>query len=183
MVVRDKTGLRINCAQLLKSPTGTARRLDLVDDISDIDDELRIESPIAGPLTLIHTADGILVTATLETTAQLECRRCLELFAAPIEVGIEEEFHPTVDIHTGAKLPVTDTEEDATTIDEHHVLDLTEVVRQAIFLAIPMSALCRSDCAGLCSICGQNLNEGQCQCEVEAVDPRLAALKELLQPH
>jgi uncharacterized protein len=183
MVVRDKTGLRINCAQLLKSPTGSARRLDLVDDISGIDDELRIESPITGPLTLIHTADGILVNAALETTAQLECRRCLEPFAAPIEVDIEEEFHPSVDIHTGAKLPVTDTEEDATTIDEHHVLDLTEVVRQAIFLAIPMSALCRSNCAGLCSICGQNLNEGQCHCEVEAVDPRLEALKQLLQPH
>jgi uncharacterized protein len=183
MVVRDKTGLRINCAQLLKSPTGSARRLDLVDDISGIDDELEIESPVAGPVTLIHTADGILVTTALETTARLECRRCLESFSAPIKMDIEEEFHPSVDIHTGAKLPVVDTEEDATTIDEHHVLDLTEVVRQAIFLALPMSALCRSDCGGLCSTCGQNLNEGQCHCEVEAVDPRLEALKQLLQPH
>jgi uncharacterized protein len=60
------------------------------------------------------------------------------------------------------------------------VLDLTEVVRQAIFLAIPMSPVCRADCAGLCPQCGQNLNEGQCHCVSEVVDPRLEVLKQLL---
>jgi uncharacterized protein len=180
MTVRTKTTMRINCAQLLKGPTGSARRLDLFEDISGIDDDLVILSPVTGPITLIRTADGILVTGSLVTDVELECRRCLEPFAAPVEMEIEEEFHPSVDIQTGAKIPVADTEEDATTIDEHHVLDLTEVVRQAIFLAIPMSPLCRADCAGLCPLCGQNLNEGQCQCVSEVVDPRLEVLKQLL---
>jgi uncharacterized protein len=43
-----------------------------------------------------------------------------------------------------------------------------------------MSALCRHDCAGLCPLCGQNLNESQCQCATDAVDPRLEVLKQLL---
>jgi uncharacterized protein len=180
MTVRTKTTMRINCAQLLKGPTGAARRLDLLEDISGIDDDLVILSPVTGPITLIRTADGILVTGSLVTDVELECRRCLEPFAAPVEMEIEEEFHPSVDIQTGAKIPVADTEEDATTIDEHHVLDLTEVVRQAIFLAIPMSPVCRADCAGLCPQCGQNLNEGQCDCVSEVVDPRLEVLKQLL---
>jgi uncharacterized protein len=183
MEVRNKTTMRINCAQLLKGHTGVARRLDLSEDITGIDEDLRIESPITGPLTLIRTADGILLTASLGTDVELECRRCLESFSAHVEFDLQEEFHPSVDIQTGAKIPVADTEEDATIIDEHHVLDMTEVVRQGIILAIPMSPLCREDCAGLCSVCGQNLNEGQCQCVTDTVDPRLKVLKELLQPH
>jgi uncharacterized protein len=77
-------------------------------------------------------------------------------------------------------LPVSDTEEDATTIDEHHVLDLTEVVRQALFLAMPMNPICKDDCAGLCPQCGSNLNQEQCQCERDTVDPRLEVLRQLL---
>jgi len=183
MEARHQTTMRINCAQLLKGQTGAARRLDLLEDITGIDDDLKIESPIRGPVTLIRTADGILVTASLKTDLELECRRCLESFSTTVELDLQEEFHPSVDISTGAKIPVADTEEDATVIDEHHVLDMTEVVRQAICLAVPMSALCREDCGGLCSMCGQNLNEGQCQCVAETVDPRLEVLKELLQPH
>jgi uncharacterized protein len=180
MGITDYSGLRINVAQLLKGPTGGARRLELYDDIAGIDEELFVQSPLTGAVALIRTADGVLVTASLETIVQLECCRCLEAFSIPIRLEIEEEFHPTVDIHTGAVLPVSDTEEDATTIDEHHVLDLTEVVRQALFLAMPINPLCKKDCAGLCPQCGNNLNQEQCQCEPDAVDPRLEVLRQLL---
>jgi uncharacterized protein len=141
---------------------------------------LLVQSLLTGAVSLIRTADGILVTASLETTVQLECCRCLEPFSIPIRLEIEEEFHPTIDIRTGAVLPVADSEEDATTIDEQHVLDLTEVVRQALFLALPMNPLCKLNCAGLCPLCGINLNQEQCQCEPDAVDPRLEALRQLL---
>jgi uncharacterized protein len=173
-------GLRINVAQLLKGPTGAVRRMNLCQDITGIDDELIVQSPLAGSLTLIRTADGVLVTASLDTTVELECCRCVAPFAAPVRLEIEEEFHPSVDIRTGAKLPVLDTEEDATIIDEQHFLDLTEVVRQAIFLAQPMHPLCQGDCAGLCSLCGQDLNTERCQCVTESVDPRLEVLRQLL---
>jgi uncharacterized protein len=172
--------LTINVAQLLKGRTGAVRRLDLAADISGIDDELAIRSPLTGPVTLVRTADGILVAAFLETELEVECGRCLDPFLVRVRLEIQEEFHPSVDIHTGAQLPVVDTVEDATTIDERHDLDLTEVVRQAIFLAMPMNGLCRADCAGLCPLCGQNLNEGQCQCETDEVDPRLEVLRQLL---
>ncbi|HUS69359.1 MAG TPA: DUF177 domain-containing protein [Anaerolineae bacterium] len=180
MGVTDYSGLRINVAQLLQSSTGAARRLELSDDIAGIDAELSVQSPLTGTVSLIRTADGILVTASLATTVQLECCRCLEPFSIPIRLEIEEEFHPTVDIQTGAVLPVSDTEEDATTIDEHHVLDLTEVVRQALFLAMPMNPLCKGDCAGLCPLCGNDLNQEQCRCVPDAVDPRLEVLRQLL---
>lgn len=174
------TIMRINVAQLLKESTGAARQHHLSEDIREIDDELCIQAPLTGSLQLIRTTNGILVTGTLRTVLELECCRCLAAFSAPVELEIEEEFRPSVDIETGAELPVTEPEEEGTIIDEHHILDLTEIVRQSIFLVLPMHPLCKEDCAGLCSQCGQNLNEGECDCVTEAIDPRLEALKELL---
>jgi uncharacterized protein len=174
------TGLRINVAQLLKGPTGAARRFRLYDEIEDIDEDLKVAAPLEGTLTLIRTADGILATASLETTVELECCRCLEPFTTKVALEIEEEFEPSVDIHTGAKLPVLATEADATTVDEHHILDLTEIVRQSIFLALPLNPVCARDCAGLCPVCGQNLNEEVCGCVTETTDPRLEVLRQLL---
>jgi uncharacterized protein len=172
--------MRINVAQLLKGPTGAVRRLHRSEDVAGIDSDLDVETPLSGPVTLIRTADGVLVSASLETALELECCRCLVRFRSPIRLQIEEEFRPSVDINTGAKLPTQEAEEDGTAIDEQHVLDLTEVVRQTIFLALPMNPSCATDCAGLCPLCGQNLNEGQCQCADDAVDPRLEILRQLL---
>jgi len=174
------TGLRINVAQLLKAPTGAARRFHLSEEIEDIDKDLRVVAPLEGTLALIRTADGVLVSASLETVVELECSRCLEPFTMKVELEIEEEFEPSVDVHTGAKLPVLATEVDATTVDEHHVLDLTEVARQSIFLALPLNPVCTRDCAGLCPVCGQNLNQRVCQCVTETTDPRLEVLRQLL---
>ena len=180
MGLNQNSDLRINVAQLLKGPTGAVRRSHLSEDVRGIDEDLDIQAPLTGPATLIRTADGVLVTASLETIVELECRRCLVRFPTTVQLEIEEEFRPSVDISTGAKLPVLETEDDATTIDEQHILDLTEVVRQAIFLTLPMNPLCTKECAGLCSVCGQNLNEGHCHCAIDTVDPRLEVLKQLL---
>ncbi len=98
----------------------------------------------------------------------------------PVEFSLEEEFYPSVDIVTGASLPVLPDREQATQIDEHHVLDLTEVTRQNILLAIPPSPVCRTKCAGLCPHCGKNWNEGPCDCKEENIDPRMQVLKQLL---
>jgi uncharacterized protein len=65
-------------------------------------------------------------------------------------------------------------------IDEHHILDLSEVIRQGLWLAIPMEILCRPDCAGLCPRCGGNRNLGECNCDQAAIDPRWGALQALL---
>ena len=77
-------------------------------------------------------------------------------------------------------MPLTADDEAATRIDAHHEIDLTEVVRQNILLAIPPSPICRSKCAGLCPTCGKNWNEGLCDCRRDEIDPRLEKLKQLL---
>jgi uncharacterized protein len=173
--------MRYNVAQLLKGPTGGRRRYYLSEDIKDMDPDLDPVQPIEGWITLLRTSQGILASGQLQTVLQMECRRCLEPCEVEVELELEEEFRPTVLI---GDAPVDEVPEedwdDALTIDEHHILDLREVIRQGLWLAAPMEALCRAECAGLCPQCGGNRNLGECTCEAPAIDPRWAALQSLL---
>jgi len=57
---------------------------------------------------------------------------------------------------------------------------IDDLVRDTLLVAEPLRELCKSDCKGLCPVCGQNLNEGICECDAFVPDPRLAALESLL---
>jgi uncharacterized protein len=102
----------------------------------------------------------------------------LKPFTQKIPLKIQEEFFPTIDIITGAKLPKPE-DPGSFTLDEHHILDLTEAIRQYIITAMPMKPLCKEDCAGLCATCGKDLNKVKCSCTQEEIDPRWAELLKL----
>lgn len=172
--------MRYNISQLLKGHIGETRHAQLQSEITDIDPAIKPLSDLNGTVDLIRTNDGILVRANLHTTVELTCSRDLVEFAYPAHFAIEEEFYPTIDIITGARLPQPEDADQAVQIDIHHILDLTEIVRQALMLALPMVPVCRNNCKGLCPNCGKNWNDGDCDCKTEELDPRLAALRDLL---
>jgi len=174
--------MRFNVAQLLKGPTGAERRYRLSEDIRHLDPDLHPVGPLEGTVTLMRTSQGILVSGELRTMLRLECDRCLEPCDVEVELELTEEFRPTIMINDVPIDPTPEDERDeALTIDEHHELDLTEVIRQALWLAVPMEALCRVDCAGLCPQCGGNRNLGECQCVGLVIDPRWAVLETFLE--
>jgi len=168
--------MRFNVAQLLKRATGSSRRYQMREGIEGIDPGLIIREPLVGQMEMVRTADGILVRGELTTAVELQCDRCLEPLIQKVEFKIEEEFRPAIDMSTEAQLPY---DEEETRIDEHHILDLIELIRQGIFLALPMHPVCQLDCLGFCDRCGQKLNEGPCDCKESVVDPRLEILKKL----
>jgi uncharacterized protein len=172
--------MRYNVAQLLKASSGQMRQYTLYEDIRHLDPDIIPLTRLNGDVQFIRSANGILVFGTLHLSLELTCVRCLTPFALPLEFTLEEEFRPTIDIYTGAALPLPPDDEVATQIDIHHEIDLAEVIRQNLLLAIPLRPLCRSRCAGLCPVCGQNWNEGACNCRTVTVDPRLEKLKALL---
>jgi len=152
--------MRFHVAELLKEGIGATRSYEVNEaDVVVADDGSR--GAVEGALSLLRTRSGILARATLRLRQPEMCSRCLKPLEVPLELRIEEEYQPVVDVLTGVarKRP-----EDPGTflIDEHHVLDLTEAVRQYRVLAAPMQPLCQPDCAGLCPVCGQNLNERPC---------------------
>ncbi len=173
--------LEFNVAQLLKEPTGASREYEIEESVEDLDEDVKPAGPLRGKLIFLHAGRyRILVTGKLEVPLYLTCSRCLETYVELVKLDIEEEFKATVDVETGALLPVEGEVDEANLIDASHTLDMKEVIRQNILVNIPLRPLCSPTCAGLCPYCGHNLNEGPCECKEEVIDPRWAALKKLL---
>lgn len=98
------------------------------------------------------------VTADVETI----CARCV----APVKAELVFEISEIVG-EDGVALSGT-------------VLDVGEIVAKTLFMNLPMKFLCREDCKGICSKCGVDLNNAECECDGEEIDERLSALKKLL---
>ena len=165
-----------NVAQLLKEPVGATRHFE-VDEPGDIVEDIRADH-ISGHVDLLRTGRGILAQAALAMDVDQVCSRCLDEIVTPLTLTFEEEFFPVTDVNTGGALEVPD-EPDALTIDEHHILDLTEATRQYALVALPLAPLCKEDCAGLCPECGVNRNRETCSCQ-PPLDERWAVLGSLL---
>lgn len=147
----------INVSQLLLFGPGAVREFDFAEAIPDLAGELHLHGPVTGHARLVRTSDGILVHSEHTAAVVLECARCLEDAQVEIEGEFDEEFLPTVDLRTGlpAEVPAVP---DLPLIDEHHEINLDEVLRQNILTNLPLRPLCAANCPGLCSTCGQRLD-------------------------
>jgi len=168
--------MRFNVASLLKSIYGSARTYEVNDEI-DLFRDGRV-CLMQGTVTLMHTNRGILARGELNTVIEVECARCLKETTNPLSLKIEEEYFPSIDIITGAPVPVPEDDPMVFRVSAQHEIDITEAVRQYAVMAVPMKPLCKPDCAGICPSCGKNLNEGACECPHEQADPRWAKLLE-----
>ena len=135
----------------------------------------------------------ILLTAdtTIEVTGA--CRRCLADVGAEVPVhfqlslvqartaasdereGEDESAHKDLE-GSAASFDLQAADEESF---EGKQIDLGKILREQVLLALPMDLLCREDCKGLCSSCGKDLNQGECGCVREVMDPRWAALKNI----
>jgi len=96
----------------------------------------------------------------------------------PFEGQIDVRYLPASELSTEDEREVAEGDLDTGYYRDDQI-DLNELLREQFYLALPMKPLCRDTCAGLCSLCGTNLNTGTCQCTSQWEDPRLAPLKEL----
>jgi uncharacterized protein len=167
-----------NVAGLLTDDPGATRDYDVAGVTIDLGEGLRLADPIEGHVRLSRTNRGLIVHAQLETSIEAECSRCLKDIEVPIQIGIDEEALPSIDIHTGAPLaPEPGGVDEPLRLTDHHELDLETAVREAIQLGEPIAALCREDCPGLCPVCGERLEDGDHDHPTDDVDPRLEALR------
>jgi len=156
--------LKLNVGFLLAEGVGYQRDIALDLPRVRLADDLTLDF-LKGTLRLSRNSRGILVQGDLESHVSSECARCLQEIFVPVTLDVEELFtYP----------PSSDS---AYSVDDTGILDLAPLLREEAFLAVPMTALCRPDCAGLCPECGKNLNEGTCDCERDTIDPRLAVLR------
>lgn len=136
--------------------------------------EIGGEHPFNSPVEIVALAENKAGMVTLNIHAEFSystvCSRCL----APIERRFEYRFS-----HKVIQTLEEDFNDDYIEAPDLTV-DLDELASSDILLELPTKFLCRGDCQGLCQKCGHNLNLGDCGCDKKEIDPRLEALKELL---
>ena len=168
--------MQYNVAQLLKEPTGATRRVT-VEAGPVYSGGLAVS--YLGDVEFLRTHQGLLVRGKVRANVATTCGRCLNEFAGPCSFDVEEEFFPEIDINTGRKLSHP-WDNEGTTIDPNHILDMAEVLRQYALAAQPIKPLCGANCQGLCQECGADLNREECACDEAVIDPRWGALAALL---
>ena len=117
------------------------------------------------PLSIaVMNAGGgkLLLKGHTELEVMIPCARCLELVAVRLELPFD-----------------TETEADNHDYIDGYNLNVDQLVHDEALLVWPERVLCREDCRGLCGVCGQNLNEGSCDCEPADLDPRMAKVLDI----
>ncbi|MDC0035813.1 DUF177 domain-containing protein [Chloroflexi bacterium] len=162
---------------LLKSSSGT-KRLENINGSFEAN-WTRGECGVDGSALLIKTDVGIWVSAHLLAAIKSECGSCLEEYKETVNLHIEEEYFPQVNLLTGDTNELEGIDENGFHIQENNVLDLSDAIVQYISLQSPISHKCIENCRGLCMGCGVNLNNGNCDC---GPDKRKTKLMTLLKP-
>ena len=169
--------MRYSVAQLLKEPVGSFRDHQVNEEVLL---DSGIKERVKGHLRLIRFNKGVWAKGELEASVDVLCSRCLNSFHQPIKTSIYEEFRPLVAEGEDRLLSEVGAEEGASAINEHHILDLMETVRQLLIVHRPLKPLCRANCGGICPTCGDDRNLSPCLCETRPANPQWAALVELL---
>ena len=120
---------------------------------------------------IYNNGQSLTLEARVTGKMTTECARCLK----PIEVEVDFNIHELLSrAEDGAH-----GDEDIILFDGHEI-ELDEIVTDHFLMSISGRYLCKEDCKGLCSNCGQDLNEGDCGCDREYIDPRWQALADIL---
>ena len=122
--------------------------------------------------------NDIRIAGGLAAAVQVACARCLEPIVREVEKKFDLLYRPQGSDAGREELSVTAAEAEIGYYEGEGLL-LEDVLREQMLLALPLRAICREDCKGLCPQCGQNLNQGQCNCTEPLEDPRWAALKDI----
>jgi uncharacterized protein len=151
-------GSMLEQAATVHAPSGLGSGLVSVPEGADIALDVRFEA----------VSEGVLVTGSAIAPLGGECARCLDPLASSVEVSFTElyRYEP-------------DPDDDDSLVLDGDKLDLEQVFRDAVVLALPLSPLCREDCPGLCAECGVRLADAGESHVHEVVDPRWDVLRGL----
>ncbi len=120
-------------------------------EVNDLDHSLKISQPVKLDLHLVNTGNSVLVEGIADTEIELECSRCLNPFNYPISIKIKEKFSKDFDPALPSKKKEIELQEKdfASPIAKDNTIDISDIIGQNLLLAIPIKALCKTNCQGL----------------------------------
>ena len=148
------------------------------EELNPVDERVQLTEPAAVTGKVRLSGNDVFVNGHVETRAQVECDRCLKTVELPVSADFALEYITGDEYESSATAELTEDQMFVSVFDGQ-AIDVDEVVKEQILLAVPTRMLCREDCKGICPECGKDLNTGECQCVKDDIDPRWAALKNL----
>jgi len=169
--------MRVELEKLGKNGTGFEHVYQLGELVFD-EDAIRLTLPAEVNGSVKPDGRHVRVQGAVRTQVEVECDRCLQ----PIAVTVDAEFNVSyvpANVYAEDETPELNEDDLNMSVFDEDIIDLDDLAREQILLAMPSRSLCREDCKGLCPVCGINRNMQACECESTEVDPRWAALKDL----
>jgi len=153
----------------------------------DLGPDMRQSAPLrtSGRAVLIEEQHGhkeviqdIRVVGELQTSVESACARCLEPVTRPVSRNFELLYRPRGIDGGREEISVTQAEAEIGYYQGDGI-ELQDILREQILLAVPMKVVCSEGCKGMCPQCGQDLNKSECNCAAPVGDPRWDALKDI----
>ncbi|USQ75210.1 YceD family protein [Ornithinimicrobium cryptoxanthini] len=141
---------------------------------------IKAGDPVEVDLRMESVMEGVLATGSVRATATGECVRCLDDVDKRVDVTFQELFAYS-DRAAHHQQVAGDEDEDDVHKLEGDLMDLEEMIRDAVVTALPFQPVCRDDCPGLCSECGARLADDPDH-HHDVIDPRWSALADLAHP-
>jgi len=157
-------------------PEGTELKFsELSEDLELAVDGCEFPEPIEAEIVASKSGDEIIIQGRISTAVEMECSRCLEVFETPLTPVVQF----VVQLLDSSEPQLADDDDFVILPKTTGEFDISDRIREAIVLELPLKPLCSDSCRGLCPMCGVNLNETQCDCTPDKTDERWDVLKQL----
>ena len=140
------------------------------------DQILGLDGPIDVRVKVSRAVDKFLVQGTIRGGIRIRCDCCLETF----HWKVESQFHVYLVVpKEGSEQEEIELLDEDMQVDfvKGDAVDLADMVREQIYLSLPMRSVCKESCRGLCPVCGANLNETSCLCRKAESHPAFSKLR------
>lgn len=127
------------------------------------DQILGLDGPLQVTARVSRAVDKFLIRGTIRGGVRIRCDRCLEPFCREMDSPFQVYLVVSKERADQEEIELLDEEMEVDFV-KGDTVDLGDIVREQIYLSLPMRSFCKESCRGLCPVCGTNLNERSCQC-------------------
>ncbi len=139
---------------------------------------LGLDRPLECHIDIAKAGVRYVLDGKIFTHLLMACDRCLEPFRHKLDLKFRLFLSPNFTESVQSEIELSEDDMSVQFVRSSEV-DLNDIVREQIYLSLPMKSLCRKDCSGLCPICGTNLNKERCKCLRGEGHPGFSMLKAL----
>ena len=141
-----------------------------MDDTEFLGESFKFQKPLKVEGAIINNTKSLELSAKAEGEMQVHCARCSQPFNVPVKFRIHEIL-----VREGS-----DSADDETVVFSGEKLDISDIIMNSFLMSVSGKYLCSEDCKGLCPKCGADLNDGDCGCDKDEIDPRWADLQKIM---